>query len=281
MDQRVNPVRPVSRTVSGMETTDGAGVLLSRVIGGARLPQLDPFLLLDHFRSDDPQDYIGGFPPHPHRGFETVTYLLEGRVRHRDSAGHSGVIESGGVQWMTAGRGVVHSEMPEQEQGRLAGLQLWINLPAARKMVPPHYQEFSRGNIPEERRGDGVTLRVIAGTSSLGTIGPVSDLVIPVIYLDVSLAKGSWFAEPLRDDLNAFVYLIEGELEIAGTRLPDRSLALLGPGERVELDARRESRLLLVAGRPLHEPVARRGPFVMNSEAELDRAFRDYQEGRF
>ena len=281
MDQRVVPIRRVSRVVTGMETTDGAGVRLSRVIGGARLPQLDPFLLLDHFRSDDPQDYIGGFPSHPHRGFETVTYLLEGRVRHRDNAGHSGVIESGGVQWMTAGRGVVHSEMPEQEEGRLAGLQLWINLPAANKMSPPRYQEFAREEIPEEQREEGVKVRVIAGTSSRGTRGPVTGLITPATYMDVSLPAGSRFSEPLPAQLNGFVYLIEGGLEIAGTPIGSGSLAVLGEGGRLEIEARQESRLLLVAGRPLQEPVARRGPFVMNNEAELQQAFRDYQEGRF
>jgi redox-sensitive bicupin YhaK (pirin superfamily) len=281
MDQRVVPIRRVSRVVTGMETMDGAGVRLSRVIGGARLPQLDPFLLLDHFRSDDPQDYIGGFPPHPHRGFETVTYLLEGRVRHRDSAGHSGVIESGGVQWMTAGSGVVHSEMPEQEEGRLAGLQLWINLPAANKMSPPRYQEFAREEIPEEQREEGVKVRVIAGISSRGSRGPVTGLITPVSYLDVSLPAGRRFSEPLPAQLNGFVYLIEGGLEIAGTPIGSRSLAVLGEGAHVDIEARHDSRLLLVAGRPLQEPVARRGPFVMNNEAELQQAFRDYQEGRF
>ncbi len=281
MDQRVVPIRRVSRVVTGMETMDGAGVRLSRVIGGARLPQLDPFLLLDHFRSNDPEDYIGGFPPHPHRGFETVTYLLEGRVRHQDSAGHSGVIESGGVQWMTAGRGVVHSEMPEQEEGQLAGLQLWINLPAADKMSLPRYQEFAREDIPEEQREAGVKVRVVAGTSSRGTSGPVTGLITPVTYLDVSLPAGNHFSESLPPRFNGFVYLIDGELEIAGTSVGSRSLAVLGEGERVDIEARQESRLLLVAGQSLDEPVARRGPFVMNNEAELQQAFRDYQEGRF
>lgn len=281
MDQRVDSIRRVSQKVAGTQTMDGAGVRLSRVIGGARLPQLDPFLLLDHFRSDDPEDYIGGFPPHPHRGFETVTYLLEGRVRHRDSAGHSGVIESGGVQWMTAGRGVVHSEMPEQEKGRLSGLQLWINLPAARKMSPPRYQEYPRAQIPEELREEGIKVRVIAGTSSRGTLGPVTGLFTPVTYLDVSLPAGSRFYEPLPTQLNGFVYLIEGGVEIAGTLLDGRTLAVLGAGGRVEMEARQESRLLLVAGRPLYEPVARRGPFVMNNDEELAQAFRDYHQGRF
>lgn len=274
-------IRCVRRRLQGQETADGAGVRLTRLIGTAQLPQLDPFLLLDEFRSDDPNDYLGGFPPHPHRGFETVTYLLAGRMQHRDNAGHAGELRAGGVQWMTAGRGVVHSEMPLQENGLLAGFQLWVNLPAARKMVPPRYQEFDAAAIPLERRDGGVEVRVIAGDTSLGTRGAVRELITPVRYFDIALTAQGHFKEPLPAEHNAFVYLIEGEIAIGGEILVSPSLAILDKGESLFLEARRPSRLLLGAGEPLNEPIARRGPFVMNDEAQLRQAFDDYQEGRF
>jgi redox-sensitive bicupin YhaK (pirin superfamily) len=263
--------RNVKRLVRGQETADGAGVRLTRVIGTHQLLQLDPFLLLDDFRSDDPNDYIGGFPPHPHRGFETVTYLLAGKLEHRDNAGHAGVLKAGGVQWMTAGRGVVHSEMPMQEHGLLSGFQLWVNLPAAEKMTAPRYQEFDADSIPRETREQGVLVRVISGETSRGTRGPVSHLTTP----------GSRFAEPLPQAYNAFVYVVEGELAIGDETVPPLALAQLGEGEGVGIEARADSRLLLVAGQPLNEPIARRGPFVMNNEAQLRQAFDDYQSGRF
>ena len=274
-------IRPVERLVRGQETADGAGVRMIRVIGTSHLLQLDPFLLLDDFRSDNPDDYIGGFPPHPHRGFETVTYLLAGRMEHKDNAGHVGVLQAGGVQWMTAGRGVVHSEMPMQERGLLAGFQLWVNLPAEQKMIPPRYQEFEADSIPRERRENGAEVKVIAGETSQGTRGPVTDLTTPVSYFDVTLPAGGRLSERLPADYNAFVYLVEGDVDIQGEKVPVLALAQLGEGEVVEIEARAESRLLLVAGRPLHEPIARRGPFVMNNEAELRQAFDDYQAGRF
>jgi quercetin 2,3-dioxygenase len=281
MQTSLKAIRPIQRRIRGQETSDGAGVRLTRVIGAVQLPQLDPFLLLDDFRSDDPNDYIGGFPPHPHRGFETVTYLVAGRLEHKDNAGHTGVLKAGGVQWMTAGRGVVHSEMPMQENGLLAGFQLWVNLPAAQKMTAPRYQEFDAAAIPAEEREGGVLVRVIAGTTSRGTQGPVRDLATPVSYFDVSLPAGSVFNEPLAQGHNVFVYLIEGELSIDGEPLQPLSLAVLGEGEQAALVARKASRLLLVAGKSINEPVARRGPFVMNNEAELRQAFDDYQAGRF
>ncbi len=273
--------RNIKRLVRGQETSDGAGVRLTRVIGSHQLLQLDPFLLLDDFRSDNPDDYIGGFPPHPHRGFETVTYLLAGRMEHRDNAGHAGVLQAGGVQWMTAGRGVVHSEMPMQEDGLLAGFQLWVNLPAAEKMTAPRYQEFEADAIPHEARDEGAVVRVVAGETSRGTRGPVTHLTTPVRYFDISLRKGARFVEPLPEAYTAFVYLVEGELAIEDETVPPLALAQLGEGAGVELEARADSRLLLVAGQPLNEPIARRGPFVMNNEAELRQAFDDYQEGRF
>lgn len=274
-------MRSIKRQLRGQETADGAGVRLTRVIGTHQLLQLDPFLLLDEFRSDNPDDYIGGFPAHPHRGFETVTYLLAGKVEHRDNAGHAGLLQAGGVQWMTAGRGVIHSEMPMQENGLLAGFQLWVNLPADQKMTQPRYQEFDQAEIPLEQREDGVEVRVVAGRTSRGTRGPVTDLATPVSYYDISLAQGTSFSEPLPADFNAFVYLVEGALSIGDQTLGGQSLAVLGEGEAVAITAQSSSRLLLVAGRPLHEPIARRGPFVMNNEAELRQAFDDYQAGRF
>ena len=274
-------IKSVRRQIRGQETTDGAGVRLTRVIGASQLPQYDPFLLLDDFRSDDPNDYIGGFPPHPHRGFETVTYLVAGCLEHRDNAGHTGLLKAGGVQWMTAGRGVIHSEMPMQENGLLAGFQLWVNLPAEQKMTSPRYQEFDATSIPVEDREGGVVVRVIAGTTSKGTQGPVKNLATPVSYFDISLPAGTVFNESLPQGHNAFVYLIEGELSIDGEGLEPLSLAVLEEGGSVAVVACKQSRLLLVAGKPLNEPVARRGPFVMNNGAELRQAFDDYQAGRF
>lgn len=281
MNSEGKNVRSIKRLVRGQATADGAGVRLTRVIGTHQLLQLDPFLLLDEFRSDNPDDYIGGFPAHPHRGFETVTYLFAGKVEHRDNAGHAGVLKAGGVQWMTAGRGVIHSEMPMQENGLLAGFQLWVNLPAARKMVRPHYQEFDQAEIPLEEREEGVQVRVVAGETSRGTRGPVTDLATPVSYFDISLPAGVGFSEPLPEDFNAFVYLVEGTLTIGEQTLSSQSLAVLDEGEAIKMTAQAPSRLLLVAGRPLNEPIVRQGPFVMNTQAELHKAFDDYQAGRF
>ena len=272
--------REITRLIQGRPMTDGAGVALTRVIGGGELDMLDPFLLLDRFASDEPGDYIAGFPPHPHRGFETVTYLLHGRMRHKDSAGNEGVIEPGGVQWMTAGQGVIHSEMPEQEDGLLAGFQLWINLPAAHKMDPPAYQEFDRERIPLERREGGAEIRVIAGTTSTGTRGPVEQPLTEPVYLDVALPAGVSFEESLPVGHNAFVFGIEGEARIGDAVVAPETLGVLGPGNRVEVQARETgARFLLVAGRPLNEPVARGGPFVMNTREEITRAFEDYSNG--
>jgi redox-sensitive bicupin YhaK (pirin superfamily) len=281
MEQLVHSSREIKRIVTGQETSDGAGVRLRRVIGGPQLPQLDPFLLLDHFVSDDPDDYIGGFPPHPHRGFETVTYLLAGEVEHRDNAGHSGILHSGGVQWMTAGKGVIHSEMPQQRDGLLSGFQLWINLPASHKMTEPRYQEFDRTAIALESRDDGVEVRVVAGETSHHSAGPVAELVTPALFYDIKLPAGTRFRDAVPEAYNGFVYLIEGMVSIEGVILEGRGLAVLDQGDSIEIDAQADSRLLLVAGQPLNEPIARRGPFVMNTEAQLQQAFNDYQAGRF
>ncbi|HEY0721448.1 MAG TPA: pirin family protein [Gammaproteobacteria bacterium] len=284
-DTMITEQRPVLRVVHGLETSDGAGVRLTRLIGTPHLDMLDPFLMLDAFRSDEPEDYLAGFPSHPHRGFETVTYLLAGKMRHHDNAGHAGVIEAGGVQWMSAGRGIIHSEMPEQENGLLAGFQLWVNLPASHKMMAPRYQEFGREAIPVEQR-EGAQVRVVAGTTSRGTQGPVRQLITDVLYYDITLATGARFSEPLPADHNAFIHVVEGQLIVVGgggitSRINAGDLAILGGGARVELQAQSEVRLLLLAGQPLHEPVAKGGPFVMNTHAELQQAYSDYRSGKF
>ncbi|MES9939377.1 MAG: pirin family protein [Candidatus Thiodiazotropha sp. 6PLUC2] len=281
MSEVVNKVRSVQQTLAGQETADGAGVRLTRLIGGGQLPQLDPFLLLDDFRSDNPDDYIGGFPPHPHRGFETVSYLLAGKLEHRDNAGHTGILQAGGVQWMTAGRGVIHSEMPQQQDGLLAGFQLWVNLPAKHKMTEPRYQEFEQEMIPQEQRSDGVKIIVVAGETSQHTRGAVTELMTPALFFDISLDAGAKFIEPVEEHFNAFIYLLQGSIDIGNSPLKGRTLAVLGKGESIEITADEPSRLILVAGQPLDEPIVRGGPFVMSSEDELKQAFKDYQEGRF
>jgi hypothetical protein len=253
-----------------------------------QLDHLDPFLMLDFFESDNPDDYIAGFPAHPHRGFETVTYLLAGRMRHEDSAGHGGVIEAGGIQWMSAGRGIIHSEMPEQEHGRLAGFQLWVNLPGRLKMSPPDYREFPADDIPEEIRDDGVKIRVITGATSGGTQGPVANVVTQPLYLDVSMPPGSEFIESLRPDQSAFVFVIDGTITIGGREtqnsrtVSSRQLAVLGPGKQVNVVADDHAcRFLLVAGDPIGESISRHGPFVMNTHEEIIQAVHDFNAGKF
>lgn len=286
MINRTKNPRHVTKIVSGADTQDGAGVRLTRVLPTNGLSMLDPFLLLDVFHSDNPNDYIAGFPPHPHRGFETVTYLLAGRIRHRDSAGHNGVVSAGGVQWMTAGRGIEHSEMPEQEDGLLKGFQLWVNLPAAQKMAEPRYQELEPAEIPEEIRDNGIRVRVIAGKTVQGTRGAVSQIAADPIYFDVSLPAGATYEEVIPSKHNTFVYLITGEIQVldAEQRVSNIStgqLAVLQEGDGVRIETHTESRFLLVAGRPMNEPVVRHGPFVMNSFEEIQQAYRDYNNGLF
>jgi redox-sensitive bicupin YhaK (pirin superfamily) len=276
-------VREVVATTPGVPATDGDGVRMTRVIGSQELNMLDPFLLLDAFESDQPQDYIGGFPSHPHRGFETVTYLLAGRMRHKDNAGNEGVIEPGGVQWMTAGKGIIHSEMPEQENGLLMGFQLWVNLPARAKMSEPGYQEYPPSQTPLEVRDNGIEVRVIAGTTSEGTEGIVRNEFVHPTYLDVSLPAGESFTQAVNTTDNAFLFVIDGELETGGqhTRLGRRTLGILGPGSAIEVSTSAGARFLLVSAQPLHEPVARGGPFVMNTKEEIMQAFDDYRHNRF
>ena len=287
-DQLPSDMRTVLKIIPGVATSDGAGVSLTRYIGSMQLDHLDPFLMLDFFESDNPDDYIAGFPAHPHRGFETVTYLLAGRMRHEDSAGHGGVIEPGGIQWMSAGRGIIHSEMPEQEHGRLAGFQLWVNLPGRLKMSPPDYREFPADDIPEEIRDDGVKIRVITGATSGGTQGPVANVVTRPLYLDVSMPPGSEFIESLRPDQSAFVFVINGTITIGGREtqnsrtVSSRQLAVLGPGKQVNVLADDHAcRFLLVAGDPIGEPISRHGPFVMNTHEEIIQAVHDFNAGNF
>jgi len=279
-----NMPRAVVQTLRGQPASDGAGVKLTRVIGQPRLPDLDPFLLLDEFGTDKAEDYIAGFPDHPHRGFETVTYMLDGRMRHKDNHGHEGVLEPGAVQWMTAGRGIVHSEMPEQREGRMRGFQLWMNLPAKDKMAPPNYQEFDAATLPLVER-PGVQVKVIAGTLD-GASGPVKPPATDPIYMDIRLDAGVDFALPVPPGHSAFVYVYEGGLTVGVSReaatIHAQELAVLGDGVEVRLQGRApQTRAILVAGRPLREPVARYGPFVMNTREELHQAFADYQAGRF
>jgi len=288
VETQAGELRTVLGVLDGMPAEDGAGVKLTRVIGQPRLDMLDPFLLLDSFKSDRPGDYIAGFPPHPHRGFETVTYILDGRLRHEDSAGNAGVIEAGGIQWMTAARGIVHSEMPEQKDGLLWGFQLWVNLPSRHKMDPPRYQEFQADRIPVEEREGGARIKVVTGRTSQGTEGPVRDVAVEPLYLDVTLGPGGSFEEALPPGHNAFLFGIGGRASIQvpdGGDVPLRQeeLAVLGQGDRIRVNAvgGEESRFLLVAGRPIGEPVARAGPFVMNTREEILQAFQDYQSGRF
>ena len=277
--------RDVLKLVEGRETSDGAGVRLRRYIASSELEMFDPFLLLDVFRSDDPDDYIAGFPPHPHRGFETVTYLLHGRMRHKDSAGHEGVIRAGGVQWMTAGSGIEHSEMPEQEKGLLYGFQLWVNLPAQDKMKVPRYQEIEPEDIVVEQRAEGISLRVISGVTMRGIVGSVTDIAAAPLYVDVQMKAAKQYEELLPEGHNAFIYVIEGELDIIGeenvSSVARSSLAVLGDGDRVVVESKSDSRFLLVSGKAFHEPVARYGPFVMNTEEEIQQAFKDYRSGQF
>jgi redox-sensitive bicupin YhaK (pirin superfamily) len=273
--------RPVTKVVRGQRSSDGAGVRLTRVIGGRALPDLDPFLLFDEFGSEEASDYIGGFPDHPHRGFETVTYMLAGRMRHGDNKGNTGLLGPGSVQWMTAGRGIVHSEMPEQEEGLMHGFQLWVNLPAKDKMTAPRYQDIPPGDIPEVDAGNGIRVRVIAGR--FGNVsGPVSAVATDPMYLDVTLPAGASLEVPLPADDSAFAYVFEGGAKIGGEQVARGELAVLGNGERVEFAAGPEgARLVLIAGRPLNEPVAKYGPFVMNTNDEIRQAVHDYQTGKF
>lgn len=275
--------RPIRRLVRGQAASDGAGVRLTRLLGHETVELADPFLMLDHFDTENADDYIGGFPEHPHRGFETVTYMLAGRMRHGDNKGHSGVIASGDVQWMTAGSGIIHSEMPEQDQGLMRGFQLWVNLPARDKMVPARYQELPAAALPLEAR-DGGTVKVIAGVTSRGTAGPIDSGATAARFFDIRLQPGARLEEALPAELTAIAVVYDGAIRV-GESAPVASVnvAILGPGPSVVLEntGSVEAGVLLIAGRPLNEPVAWGGPFVMNTREEVMQAARDYQAGRF
>jgi len=280
--QTVRQSRPVEQVVTGRATADGAGVKLTRVFGQSLHRRLDPFLMFDAFKSDSPQDYIAGFPAHPHRGFETITYMLAGRMRHRDSAGNEGLLESGGLQWMLAGRGVIHSEMPEQDQGLLEGFQLWLNLPARDKLTSPDYRDFTSAMIPEFLTETGARVRVLMGASH-GVPGAVQRPVTMPLYLDMRLPAGSSHAEVLPLDHHAAIYVYRGGLRVGGAELVAGQLAILGHSTEADgiiLEAHQESGALLIAGHPLHEPIAQHGPFVMNTQNQIKQAITDYQEGR-
>jgi redox-sensitive bicupin YhaK (pirin superfamily) len=281
MKVELHQSRHIEQLVEGIATSDGAGVKLTRVLTGKLQRRLDPFLMLDAFGSDNPDDYIAGFPDHPHRGFETVTYMLSGRMRHRDSAGHEGLLENGGVQWMTAGRGVIHSEIPEQENGVMEGFQLWLNLPSGKKMSEPWYRDFASDSIPEYVTEKGVTVRVIAGSSN-GTEGVVTREETRPLYLDIHLPAGSAFSTELPLSHNAFAYVYRGEVMIGGTTIATRRMGILSnTSGLVTITATTDARLILIAGRPLNEPIVQYGPFVMNTQEEIHQALDDFRSGRF
>ncbi|MFK8029352.1 MAG: pirin family protein [Gammaproteobacteria bacterium] len=305
--------RTLKRLIPSIETSDGAGVKLRRSLGASAALRVDPFLMLDEFGTHNPDDYIAGFPPHPHRGFETVTYMLDGHMRHEDHMGNVGELTEGGVQWMTAGRGVIHSEMPQQKEGRMRGFQLWVNLPAAEKMVPAQYRDIPAGQIPVDQSTDAA-IKVIAGTidaSSTTTTrlsdnsgsdgtretlsvgdtisGPIQGLTTEPVFLDVVLPPETVFTQKLPETHSAFVYAYEGELELlqdtetrenGAVRIPAQQAAVLSDGQELRVaSAETETRFILLAGKPLNEPVVQRGPFVMNTQAEISQAIHDYSNG--
>ena len=265
--------RTVQRVIQSVPASDGAGVKLRRSLGQSQFARLDPFLMLDEFFSDEPSDYLAGFPAHPHRGFETVTYILDGHMLHEDHLGNKGNLKSGGVQWMTAGRGIIHSEMPQQESGRMRGFQLWINLPARDKMNPAGYRDLQASEIPEVKLGDG-KVRVIAGEYQ-GTRAPVKPGFTDATYFDVHLPAGATFTHPVKDGYNAFAYVYEGELD----GIPARSAAVFSASGEVQVTSKTGARFLLLAGKPIGEPIVQYGPFVMNTREEIEQAIRDYQAG--
>ena len=280
--QTVLQSRTIERLVVGQATSDGAGVKLTRVLTQNLQQRLDPFLMLDAFGSDQPDDYIAGFPDHPHRGFETITYMIAGRMLHRDSAGHEGLLENGGVQWMTAGKGVIHSEIPQQEEGVMEGFQLWLNLPRRDKMSTPWYRDFKAADLPKFTTEDGVEVTVIAGESQ-GVGGAVTRATTQPNYLDLHLPAGARFVQKLPASHNAFVYVYRGEVRIAGKAVPVQRMAILAneaQADGVVIEASADAKLLLISGQPLMEPIVQYGPFVMNSQDEIYQALSDFRDGR-
>jgi redox-sensitive bicupin YhaK (pirin superfamily) len=279
-----NKTRDIVFITSGTLASDGDGVRLTRFIGGPDLSMVDPFLLLDCFGSDQATDYIGGFPDHPHRGFETVTYMLAGRMRHKDSTGHEDVIGPGDVQWMTAGKGLIHSEMPEQAEGLMKGFQLWVNLPAAKKMTDPTYRAVQASLLPVEDLDNGGTVKVIAGLTDRGTLGPIQIDTVSPIFLDIEIPAHSGFSQAVPESHRGFVYTIDGSVRVGpkDIEIPPESLGVLGPGNALSVTTGSSpARFLIVAGQEIGEPVARYGPFVMNSEQEIMQAIHDFQNGQF
>ena len=274
--------RTVEQLITGKATSDGAGVKLTRVLTQSLQRRLDPFLMLDAFGSDQPDDYIAGFPDHPHRGFETITYMIAGRMQHRDNAGHEGLLENGGVQWMTAGRGVIHSEIPQQQEGVMEGFQLWLNLPARDKLTDPWYRDFTAADLPGFVTDAGVVVTVIAGESG-GIIGAVTREATAPLYLDLHLPAGADFTQALPPGHNAFVYVYRGAVRIADREIPAQRMAILSndaEADGVTLTALGEAKVLLIAGQPLDEPIVQYGPFVMNTPQEIDQAIHDFRDGR-
>ena len=280
--------RIIDKIILSIETSDGAGVRLRRSFGSHPALRLDPFLLFDEFGTDDPDDYIAGFPPHPHRGFETVTYMIDGHMRHEDHLGNVGELKSGGVQWMTAGRGIIHSEMPQQDRGRMRGFQLWINLPARDKMQPARYRDVPAAEIPVVELSGGGRLKLIAGRTLVEgqtIVGPLNAtqglMATDPLYVDVTLPAGVSLELPVSAGHNAFVYPFEGDITIAGERVAQHSAALLADGDSVSVTAGAAgARFVLVAGQPLGEPVVQYGPFVMNTRDEIEQALADFRAGR-
>ena len=272
----MDTTRSIQKVIQGVQTTDGAGVNLTRIIGSMELNMLDPFLLLDEFGSDNPKDYIAGFPPHPHRGFETITYMLNGKFRHKDSAGNEGYLTDGSVQWMTAGRGVIHSEMPEQTEGLVRGFQLWLNLPKEKKMIEPAYNDISAERIPQVDF-EGGRARIISG-KFLGIYGPGKPHT-GMLYYDIVLDLSTHFTMPIDNGWNAFIYIYEGSVQLDREVNKGHLIVLDQEGELDLTAGQKGAKFIVVAGEPLNEPVARGGPFVMNSKGEVLKAFEDYQDG--
>ena len=280
--QTVHRPRTVERLVAGQATSDGAGVKLTRVLTQNLQQRLDPFLMLDAFGSDKPDDYIAGFPDHPHRGFETVTYMLAGRMLHRDSAGNEGLLENGDVQWMTAGKGVIHSEIPQQEEGVMEGFQLWLNLPKRDKINPPWYKDFKNNQLPKYVTTAGVAVTVIAGESN-GVTGAVTRDITQPCYLDLHMPGGSKFEQQLSPTHNAFLYVYRGEVSISGKAVPAQRMAIFAnepDSDGVVIEASSDAKLIFISGQPLKEPIVQYGPFVMNTQQEIYEALSDFREGR-
>lgn len=283
MSVEVSEQKTIVKVVRGMPTSDGAGVSLTRIIGQPDLPRLDPFLMLDFFGSDNPGEYIAGFPPHPHRGFQTVTYMLAGKMRHKDSVGNEGVIDAGGIQWMNAGRGIIHEEMPEQEEGLLQGFQLWVNLPAKEKMSAPNYQDIQPDSVPTVQI-QNASVKVLAGEVD-GVKGPVKTTAVAPTFLDIDL-KGGQCDIALKSNEAAFLYVYEGNITVGKgdqaqkTMLESGELGVLSQqGTRLSFSSEKGSKIIVVSGKPINEPIVQYGPFVMNSQQEIVQAVNDYQSG--